>query len=545
MIITLFRPSPQVPKPTPRAALRCYDSAAYIITLSSQQVMKAAIDITWVFVLTLYMAFNTILWTTSYSEVREAHKRDKVEELLHVALDMIEQCSERWPTTVSVSRLAKIFEACMHSYDKKEGDQPSSGGLFSIPLFADSGDTSPSAIDDPIPPPTVPGGMHFQRPPQEQQRYQQPTPVFNAPQFGMVFNSTPDQMKVEYDFDQNRRPNTQPAFRNNSIFAAPASDSRGRKFSYFPPDFTGTAGRRGSYFPPENNFFGQSQSSQTPMTDHSEEPTPPATGTPQYNSMSSPPFQQTFSDHASPAVPLLANSLPSPPESLAAPSAHSSHRGQLSPTPGLSARGTASPAPTMSRNNSPTLPLSAQHSPMIPALRQEPSDLQNYRLFSPQHSGQNSAMAGLSRQPFTMPPHAHVKQRQLPQTMVTDCYNPPPPSASPYYLAGGDPWNHASGPRSTPFSNPALDVGAGPGASTHNMANILNYDLAEMFGAQDTGMTGMHYTFPINTERQGSLSSQQQMELMDALETDGLSEIEALLQAPVGPTGMEGIRWGG
>lgn len=542
IVITLYRPSPQVPKPTGRAALRCYDSAAYIITLSSQQVMKAAIDITWVFLLTLYMSLNTILWATSYAEVRAARPKDDVEELVHVALDIIEQCSERWPGTASASQLYGILsKACMQSYDNKE-DQPSSS-LFNTPLsFAES--SSPSASDVSAPT-TVSAGQPFQ----QQQR--QPPPAFNPPQFGYVFDSTPEQMKAGFNFDHDPPPfhSGQPTFRSNSIFAAPASDSQGRRFSYFPPDASDAQGRRGSYFPPDFT-----QSGQTPLSDESEEPTPPATRTTPYNMLSSPPLQSPFSGQTSPPMPLIASSLPSPPESLAAPSVDPSNRGRLSPTPTLTARGTVSPAPTMS-HNSPAPPLSAQHSPMLmPTLTQEPSDLQNHHLN--QVKQERGGMP--SRQPFTIPPPAHARQRPLPPTTVTDWFSPPPPFISPYAfssgMAGGY-WGDGSGAAGAgiaPFS--ALGLGIGAGGGGYDMSNPPrsdgfqynnNNDFASMFGGQDTGMTGMQYAFP-NPGRQGSLSQQQQSELMDVLETEGLGEIDAFLQAPVGLSGngMDGIRWG-
>jgi hypothetical protein len=64
-----------------------------------------------------------------------------------------------------------------------------------------------------------------------------------------------------------------------------------------------------------------------------------------------------------------------------------------------------------------------------------------------------------------------------------------------------------------------------------------------VFGGGNGAMTGMQYAFP--TQRQGSLSQEQQMELMDVLETEGMGDIDAFLHAPMGlsQNGMEGIRW--
>jgi hypothetical protein len=55
------------------------------------------------------------------------------------------------------------------------------------------------------------------------------------------------------------------------------------------------------------------------------------------------------------------------------------------------------------------------------------------------------------------------------------------------------------------------------------------------------------YSFPAAAQRHGSLSQEQQMELMDVLESEGMGEIDAFLGAPMGlsqsQNGMEGIRW--
>jgi hypothetical protein len=99
----------------------------------------------------------------------------------------------------------------------------------------------------------------------------------------------------------------------------------------------------------------------------------------------------------------------------------------------------------------------------------------------------------------------------------------------------------------------ALGIGVGPGGGynapnaprSHPFSGNNNaLEFSNMFGGQDSGMEGMEYGFPI-TERHGSLSQQQQMELLDALETDGILEIDTFLQAPLGVngSGMEGIQW--
>lgn len=497
MIITLYRPSPQVPKPTGRAALRCYESAAYIINLSAQQVRKAAIDITWVFLLTLYMSLNTLLWSLTYSEVRAACPRDKVEELVNVTLDIIDQCSERWPGTEAASQLYAILaKSCMRGYEVKEEPESPAPNAVSGPV-SDSEDTTPRQ-----PQPHAP-------------------PTFTPPQFGYVFDSSAEDMNTGFNFDADSPfDNSAPSFRSNSIFLDPGSgsDSQGRRFSYFPPDFT--------------------QPSQSSLSDLSEEQTPPATTTP-YNAQTSPPLPSPFTSQTSPpTLQPMGNPLPTPPESLAPPSADSSNRG-LSPTPTTASMRTASPTPTVPQSTPVTL--STQQSPALVQIKQERGI-----------SGRSPA--------FTIPPlpQSNVRQRPLPaSTTVTDWFSPPPPLISPYAFSSGMSggyWSGSNGPAATaPYS--ALGIAMNGGAMSTGGYSISSSpgagsNFGTVFGGGGGGggggnsaMSGMQYSFP--AQRQGSLSQEQQVELMDVLETEGMGDIDAFLHAPMGlsQNGMEGIRW--
>lgn len=173
-------------------------------------------DITWVFILVLNMALNTLLWSTSYTEVRQSHPRMEVEELVEASLNLLDRCAERWPGTANSSELYAIFsKACLQSYETN-GHQPNS--ILTTPPAA------PRAIqpdDSQIPP----------------HANSQQLPYLHPPQFGQVFNSPPEAMNT-YAFDPNFPP-PHPTFRSNSIFQDPGiTDTHGRRFSYFPPDFT-------------------------------------------------------------------------------------------------------------------------------------------------------------------------------------------------------------------------------------------------------------------------------------------------------------------
>ncbi|KAI1873063.1 uncharacterized protein JN550_003316 [Neoarthrinium moseri] len=219
MVVALHRPSPQVPKSSPQSALKCYNSAAFVINISSKQVMAGAIDVTWVFLITLYMSINTLLWTVaSYSEVRSAHSREEVEELINVGLDMIDSCADRWPGTSAASELySKFAEACLRSYDTRDTPILSNSSTLGTPPSQPDTNSPSSEITSAS---TLSHGSGHGH-------------AFNPPQFGYVFDQVPEQVTFDNPFG------SQPSFRSNSIFLNPASiESTGRRFSYFPPDFT-------------------------------------------------------------------------------------------------------------------------------------------------------------------------------------------------------------------------------------------------------------------------------------------------------------------
>ncbi|KAF2010238.1 hypothetical protein BU24DRAFT_73473 [Aaosphaeria arxii CBS 175.79] len=141
MVVFLFRPSPQVPRPSVHAAQQCYDACEYNIYMTRKQIETKSVDMTWIFTQAIFMAINTLLWTLSYSEVRRAHSREDVEQHLRVALESIELSSERWPGVASALELYKnLIAACMKIYDK-DGD---------IPIAAASPSDSASVVSNSI-----------------------------------------------------------------------------------------------------------------------------------------------------------------------------------------------------------------------------------------------------------------------------------------------------------------------------------------------------------------------------------------------------------
>ncbi|KAH9884711.1 hypothetical protein F4778DRAFT_762349 [Xylariomycetidae sp. FL2044] len=427
MVVALHRPSPQVPRPSVQSATKCFDSAAFVISISSKQMMAAAIDITWVFIMTLYMSLNTLLWSVTYPEIRALHSRDEVQELVNISLDMIDQCKERWPGAASASQLYSTFtKACLQSYESMETPVLSNSSTFNTPQSQP--DTSSPSVSEISSATTI---SKVGAPPN--------APNFNPPQFGYVFGAAPEETN-NYNMENPFPPH--PTFRSNSIFHNPASnDHTGRRFSYFPPEFT--------------------QQAETLLM---EEMSPPAT-----DETVSPPF-------LSPP-----QHIPTPPETI---------------PPGAAA------TPIMGA------PLLA--TPLIPS--------QNLPQTSPEIVP--SAPSGQQQQQRPQPPaftipslpsqHQPPGQRPLPQqTTVTDWFNPPPPFISPYAFGGGAGGFWAD---SAAGAHNGFGTGGGGGGGMGNNGN---------------NMQQFHHGLP--PERQGSLSQEQQRELMGVLEDDGMTDIDTYL----------------
>jgi hypothetical protein len=124
MVVFMYRPSPQVPRPSVQAAIRCYDACQYNIYMTQKQIETKTVDMTWIFVQAIFMCVNTMLWTLSYSEVRRNHSREEVEGHMNVALESIRLSAERWPGVASAMELYyNLVGACMKIFDK-DGDVP-------------------------------------------------------------------------------------------------------------------------------------------------------------------------------------------------------------------------------------------------------------------------------------------------------------------------------------------------------------------------------------------------------------------------------------
>ncbi|PHH64507.1 hypothetical protein CDD81_4286 [Ophiocordyceps australis] len=422
MRIVLYRPSPQVPQPSARAAGICFDSAAFVLNQARKQLESGNASITWIFLLMLNTALNALLWATSFAEVRQAHRRDEVEELVNMSLLCLDRCAERWPGTAKTSELyAIISKACLQSYDARPCN----------PVFSFA---SPPSTSEPQSSPDAASTM----------------PHVHPPHFGFVFDSPPESMNA-FAFDAAFAP-PHPTFRSNSIFCNPATESSGRRFSYFPPDFMQTSEA------PDDGVLSSLSIS------------PDAT------------LAATLGQHAA------QSQLPTPPESLAAcglsvttSSTSLSPPGMLRQTPNLS---DAAPDAAMSLPGSVEPP--HKFAPPPP-----PPPAPSAAAFAP-----SSSMASAS-------------QRPLPTTASSEWFSPPAPFISPYSFGGS-----VSGS----FFNDAMP-------NTFAESPVTGLGLQNM-------SAGLDAMAPMSLHgRQGSLTHSQQLELMNALETEGVGDIDAFLNA--------------
>lgn len=102
-------------------------------------------------------------------------------------------------------------------------------------------------------------------------------------------------------------------------------------------------------------------------------------------------------------------------------------------------------------------------------------------------------------------------------------------------LGGGGPGGGMTGLGGMPSGQPGYTGNPGmvEGAGGPGPDGVMN----EAFGFGASG--------PLNPQRQGSLSQEQQMELMDVLETEGMGDIDTFLNMGIGLGGVSGGPPGG
>lgn len=148
MIVFLYRPSPQVPRPSVNAARRCFDASVFNVYMQRRQIASQSIDLTWIFTQSLFMALNAILWALSYPEIRREHPKGDVEKDVNVALEAIYLASQSWPGVESALELYDyLVVACLKVYE----------GIGETSYIVDSASdkTSPASFSDAVTPPPL------------------------------------------------------------------------------------------------------------------------------------------------------------------------------------------------------------------------------------------------------------------------------------------------------------------------------------------------------------------------------------------------------
>lgn len=151
MLVFLYRPSPQIPNPSVRAAKICYKASIYNIQMQKDQIDRKSIDLTWIFTQSLFMALNAVLWGLSYREIREEHSLEEIEKYLIMAREGISLASERWPGVESALELYKyLTDACLKAYDGGHGPLRVLSSPSNRPSPASSQDvTTPPPLSSP------------------------------------------------------------------------------------------------------------------------------------------------------------------------------------------------------------------------------------------------------------------------------------------------------------------------------------------------------------------------------------------------------------
>lgn len=151
MVVFLFRPSPQVPEPSVRAAEKCFEASEFNVHVQREQIETKSVDLTWIFTQSLFMALNTLLWALSYPEIRKQHPKSEVENHLRTAQDAIFLASERWPGVDSALGLYDtLIQACLKAYDgNREASYVVGSPPTNPPTSSYSDTTTPTSLSSP------------------------------------------------------------------------------------------------------------------------------------------------------------------------------------------------------------------------------------------------------------------------------------------------------------------------------------------------------------------------------------------------------------
>ncbi|KAK6530191.1 hypothetical protein TWF694_003558 [Orbilia ellipsospora] len=128
MLIFLYRPSPQIPKPSFAATQLCYECAIKNITIQKRMFDKRTVDMTWVLVHQVYMTCIIMMWCLSYENIRKLHSRSEVAKHIQTGLECMDMMVERWPGVGSAREIFwRLSIVALQSYEttSQASDSPS------------------------------------------------------------------------------------------------------------------------------------------------------------------------------------------------------------------------------------------------------------------------------------------------------------------------------------------------------------------------------------------------------------------------------------
>ncbi|RPA77054.1 hypothetical protein BJ508DRAFT_213158, partial [Ascobolus immersus RN42] len=120
LIIFMYRPSPQIPKPSLDATLKCFDAAVKNIYLE-KKMFEAGTSSSFVFAYQITIALMAILWGITCEKIRELHSKEVVKNHIDTALAILKVLALKWPgTAASVDIIGQLSKAAFKSYDADE-----------------------------------------------------------------------------------------------------------------------------------------------------------------------------------------------------------------------------------------------------------------------------------------------------------------------------------------------------------------------------------------------------------------------------------------
>lgn len=146
-LMLLYRPSPQIPRPSQGSARKCFDSAMEIIRISADLHRFKSMDCTWVAAHSIFIAAITILyclWTSPI--VMVSALRETCFERVKKAQQLLEFLGDTWPVAYNAcEKLGRLIPVAMDGFDRLDGNsgtrtqhQHDSGPLLRPEEFQDN-----------------------------------------------------------------------------------------------------------------------------------------------------------------------------------------------------------------------------------------------------------------------------------------------------------------------------------------------------------------------------------------------------------------------